>query len=90
MTTDTRQEGEPNFPKKRTLVIGATERIDFINAARLLKQYEQDTVKYQNRPGRHHGIGYGREKEYSAYVWHTANQITIYLTKEPKHEDKEI
>lgn len=68
-----------SWPKKRTLIIGAVTFDDFIRAQRIVKQFQEDVKKHNQKPGRHHGIGYGGPEVRSIYVWYTANQITIHF-----------
>jgi hypothetical protein len=67
--------------KKRVLIINAHSVVDFIRAGQLVKRFREDVEKYNQKPGRNHGIIYtvaDRDRPADpAYVWYTKTQITI-------------
>lgn len=67
------------WPKRRTLIIGARSSGDFIRAMRVVQQFREDVQKYNQRSGRLHGIAYGGPDVRGIYVWYTTHQLTIYF-----------
>mgnify|MGYP001588482830 CR=1 FL=1 len=69
--------------KHRILIIGARSVTDIIRAGKLVAAYEAEGYDQRIPSGRHHGVVYGPADTTSmdahAYVWHTANQITVRL-----------
>ena len=68
------------WPKERTLIIGAKTSADLIRAATLVKRFEEDVRKHNQKSGRLNGIIYSTQ-EYNdpVYVWYTRTQITIHF-----------
>jgi hypothetical protein len=75
-----RYNPEEEWPKKRTLLIGASTSDDFIRAERTVKRFREDVAKFKQKSGRNHGIAYYNGPGVRClYVWYTTNQITIHF-----------
>jgi hypothetical protein len=71
-----------DWPKKRTLLIGARHLVDFMAAERIIKRFTEDVEKLGQKPGRYNFIGYITPNDRHIAVWYTANQITVYFNED--------